>query len=210
MTNLSKSISPAFLYSEVAGDASETAILKKMQTILDIDVMQVRSMFPKVCEIPFNSTNKFHVTIHENSQSGQDKSYVMCMKGAPERVLDRCKTYSTDMGDLPIDDQFKKEFNDAYNLLGGFGERVLGLSMLELNASDYPKGTTFDSENPNFPLEGFKFVGLVTMIDPPRPGVSRAVEKCRRAGIRVVMVTGDHPITAKAIAQSVRIISKSK
>ena len=60
----------------------------------------------------------------------------------------------------------------------------------------------------NFPLEGLRFVGLMSMIDPPRAAVPDAVEKCRSAGIKVVMVTGDHPITAKAIAKSVGIISR--
>lgn len=177
--------------------------------MLNTPVSDVREMLPKVCEIPFNSTTKIHVTVHGNKyQLG--KSFILCMKGAPERVLDRCKTYIVDEQEFPIDDTFKKDFNEAYNMLGGLGERVLGLSMLDLDEKNFPTGTVFDSDDPNFPLEGYKFVGLITMIDPPRPGVSRSVRHCRKAGIRVAMVTGDHPITAKAIAKSVRIISKSK
>lgn len=71
----------------------------------------------------------------------------------------------------------------------------------------YPKGFKFDSDNPNFSLRGLRFVGLMSMIDPPRAAVPDAVAKCRTAGIKVIMVTGDHPITAKAIARSVGIIS---
>jgi sodium/potassium-transporting ATPase subunit alpha len=59
----------------------------------------------------------------------------------------------------------------------------------------------------NFPLEGLRFVGLMSMIDPPRSAVPDAVAKCRTAGIKVIMITGDHPITAKAIARTVGIIS---
>ena len=71
----------------------------------------------------------------------------------------------------------------------------------------FPKGYKFDSDNPNFPLAGLRFVGLMSMIDPPRSAVPDAVRLCRSAGIKVVMVTGDHPITAKAIAKTVNIIS---
>lgn len=73
----------------------------------------------------------------------------------------------------------------------------------------YPKGYKFDSNEINFPMDKFCFVGLMALIDPPRPNVPDAVEKCRSAGIKVIMVTGDHPITAKAIAKMVEIISPS-
>ena len=73
----------------------------------------------------------------------------------------------------------------------------------------FPKSFRFDSDRVNFPLEGFCFVGLMSLIDPPRPNVPKAVEKCRTAGVKVIMVTGDHPITAKAIAKQVGIIGPS-
>ncbi len=69
-------------------------------------------------------------------------------------------------------------------------------------------GYEFDADEENFPLTGLRFVGLMSMIDPPRAAVPDAVGKCRSAGIKVIMVTGDHPITAKAIAKSVGIISE--
>lgn len=77
-----------------------------------------------------------------------------------------------------------------------------------LPSDKFPVGYKFNSDDPNFPLEGFRFVGLMSMIDPPRAAVPDAVAKCRSAGIKVIMVTGDHPITAKAIAKSVGIISE--
>merc|ERR1712215_110105 len=97
----------------------------------------------------------------------------------------------------------------AYMELGGLGERVLGFCDTLLDAEKFPKGFAFDSDDPNFPLEGLRFVGLMSMIDPPRAAVPDAVMKCRSAGIKVIMVTGDHPITAKAIARSVGIISEN-
>ena len=101
-----------------------------------------------------------------------------------------------------------QEFNDAYLELGGMGERVLGFCDFQLDNAKFPKGFKFDTEEVNFPLKGLRFVGLMSMIDPPRAAVPDAVAKCRSAGIKVVMVTGDHPITAKAIAKSVGIISE--
>ncbi|KAG3255855.1 ATPase H+/K+ transporting alpha subunit [Ictidomys tridecemlineatus] len=83
-----------------------------------------------------------------------------------------------------------------------------GFCQLYLNEKDYPPGYAFDVEAMNFPSSGLCFAGLVSMIDPPRATVPDAVLKCRTAGIRVIMVTGDHPITAKAIAASVGIISE--
>merc|ERR1719309_1298061 len=101
----------------------------------------------------------------------------------------------------------KDAFQNAYVKLGGLGERVLGFCDFMLPADKYPAGYPFDADEANFPLEGLRFVGLMSMIDPPGDAVPDAVVKCRSAGIKVIMVTGDHPITAKAIARSVGIIS---
>merc|ERR1712183_295862 len=160
----------------------------------------------KVCEIPFNSTNKFQVSIHE-TEDKNDNRQLLVMKGAPERILERCSTIVVDGREMPLNDEWKASFETAYMELGGLGERVLGFCDFMLPADKYPIGYPFDPEDVNFPPEGLRFVGLMSMIDPPRAAVPDAVTKCRSAGIKVIMVTGDHPITAKAIARSVGIIS---
>merc|ERR1719310_778923 len=104
-------------------------------------------------------------------------------------------------------EEYKTKFNDAYMELGGLGERVLGFAHSYLDDGEFPKGFNFDADEMNFPTESLRFVGLMSMIDPPRAAVPDAVAKCRSAGIKVIMVTGDHPITAKAIAKNVGIIS---
>lgn len=157
------------------------------------------------------------------------------MKGAAEKISALCSTILVNGNEIPLDDDWRKKIDQAYLKLGGLGERVIGqqyLILFDLNhrnvkhallncsfkgfcdyrlpAADFPEFYKFDTENINFPLKDLRFVGLMSMIDPPRAAVPEAVRLCRSAGIRVVMVTGDHPITAKAIARSVGIISPGK
>lgn len=214
------------LKRDTMGDASESAILKCMELTIGGSVCAYRHKFPKVCEIPFNSTSKYHLTVHENkpyinscikadrlrADQMQDQwNYLLCMKGAPERILERCSTMLINGHSVPIDERLTDQFNEAYLELGGLGERVIGFCDMELPADKFPNGFQFNGESENevnFPITGLRFVGLISMIDPPRAAVPDAVAKCRSAGIKVIMVTGDHPITAKAIAKSVGIISE--
>jgi len=196
------------LKREVNGDASEAAILKCTE-LSKGKVIEYRARNRKIAEIPFNSSNKFQVSIHEVDDPSE-KRYLLVMKGAPERILERCSTIMVEGVELALDQKWKDAFNNAYMELGSLGERVLGFCDLMLSAEDFPKGFPFETDDPNFPLEGLRFVGLMSMIDPPRAAVPDAVAKCRSAGIKVIMVTGDHPITAKAIAKSVGIISEGE
>merc|ERR1712212_834510 len=194
------------LKREVNGDASEAAILKCTE-LSKGNVMEYRKRNKKVCEIPFNSANKYQVSIHETEDTN-DNRYLLVMKGAPERILERCSTIVVDGREMPLSEEWKNSFETAYMELGGLGERVLGFCDFMLPADKYPVGYPFDADDVNFPVDGLRFVGLMSMIDPPRAAVPDAVLKCRSAGIKVIMVTGDHPITAKAIARSVGIISE--
>ena len=192
------------LKREVNGDASEAAILKCTELSIG-DVMGYRAKYKKVCEIPFNSSNKYQVSIHEYTEGNSVN--LLVMKGAPERILDRCSTIVIDGVEQQLTEEWKLAFNTAYMELGGLGERVLGFCDFALPKDKYPTGYPFNQDEVNFPIENLRFVGLMSMIDPPRAAVPDAVSKCRSAGIKVIMVTGDHPITAKAIAKSVGIIS---
>ncbi|ULT89873.1 hypothetical protein L3Y34_008347 [Caenorhabditis briggsae] len=190
------------LRRDCTGDASEIALLKFTE-LTQGNVIAVREKNPKIAEIPFNSTNKYQVSVHDNGDH-----YLLVMKGAPERILDVCSTIFLNGKEVELTDKLRDDFNTAYLELGGMGERVLGFCDFILPADKFPKGFKFDVEEVNFPLKNLRFVGLMSMIDPPRAAVPDAVAKCRSAGIKVVMVTGDHPITAKAIAKSVGIISE--
>jgi len=197
------------LKRETAGDASESALLKCCEMMLG-NVESIRAKNPKIAEIPFNSTNKWQLSIHE-----VEGRYLLVMKGAPERVLARCGKILINGEEQEMTDEWRGKYDKAYEHLGGLGERVLGFAQMWMDETQWPMGSAnFETEPINFFGEDpnnhtmLTFVGLMSMIDPPRAAVPDAVAKCRSAGIKVIMVTGDHPITAEAIAKSVGIISE--
>ena len=188
---------------EVDGDASEAALLKCVE-MTSGNTAAIRDEHLKVAEIPFNSTNKYQVSVHETNKK---TNYLLVLKGAPEKVMERCSRVLVNGREIPMSDELVESYNQAYMNLGGLGERVLGFCELSLPEEEFPIGFNFNTDEVNFPLDHLCFLGLISMIDPPRSTVPDAVAKCRSAGIKVIMVTGDHPITAKAIARSVGIIS---
>jgi sodium/potassium-transporting ATPase subunit alpha len=191
---------------KVIGDASESAVLKFAEMTLG-GVQQTRKNNSKICEIPFSSEKKFQVSVHA-TRMAEDVRYIVVMKGAPERLLERCKTILLNGEEINMDKSLSKSVLDACLQLAVCGERVMAFCDLLLPTRIYPPNYQFDCEAVNFPTERMRFVGLVSMIDPPKSNVPEAVTRCRSAGIKVIMVTGDHPATAKAIAKSVGIISK--
>lgn len=166
-----------------------------------------------------NHRHNYHHMGDESIHSSQpeldriDKNcrFLLVMKGAPERVLERCDSILCSNEIRPLDATMKEAFLKAYESMGSLGERVIGFADLPLPPQQYDERFKFTTDDgpPNFPQNGLRFLGLVSMIDPPRASVPDAVVKCREAGIRIIMVTGDHPITAQSIARSVGIISDS-
>eukprot|EP00002_Diphylleia_rotans_P025319 TRINITY_DN4_c0_g1_i2.p1 TRINITY_DN4_c0_g1~~TRINITY_DN4_c0_g1_i2.p1 ORF type:complete len:1006 (-),score=236.56 TRINITY_DN4_c0_g1_i2:389-3406(-) len=188
------------------GDASESALIKFCQPLRDI--LEMRDANPKVFEVPFNSLNKYQLSIHKQEASAHDGRQLLVMKGAPERILERSSSVLVQGKVEPMTDRFRAEFQQAYEALGSMGERVLGFAECHLPADRFPDGFAYsDKDGGNFPTSDLCFVGLISLIDPPRPAVPDAISKCKTAGIKVIMVTGDHPITAKAIARQVGIIT---
>ena len=189
---------------EIIGDASEAALLRCVELSIG-NAVKYREQFKKVAEIPFNHNNKLHLSIHENMDW---PGHILVSSGAPELIWSKCSTMLLNGREVKLTPELKHSYEDAYRKLCNLGERVLGFCHCLLPENKFPKGFQFDTEDLNFPFKNFCFLGLVSLVDPPRPGVPEAISKCRSAGIKVIMITGDHPETAKAIAKEIGIIGK--
>lgn len=148
------------------------------------------------------------------------------MKGAPERILSRCSKILINGEERPFS-EYQDEVKVANDEFGKMGERVLAFARMELDPSIFTKTPTYPFDvkswkkwkevrerDPNipgwFPMFNLTLVGIASLNDPPRVNVDRSVEICRQAGIKVIMVTGDQPPTAAAIAHKVNIITEPK
>ncbi|GAB4819471.1 hypothetical protein N2152v2_006517 [Parachlorella kessleri] len=189
------------------GDASESGLIKCVEMLRD--VTDYHEANPKLHEIKFNSTNKWQLSIHRPEDAGPKTAPLMVLKGAPERVIRMCTKIMINGKEEPLTRELFDQFNQAYEALGAMGERVLGFAYKNMEGTPMDYAFTNKPE-PNFDVKELVFVGLLSLIDPPREGVPEAVAKCKRGGIKVFMVTGDHPITAQAIARKVGIIDQEK
>jgi sodium/potassium-transporting ATPase subunit alpha len=206
---------PDFKYANasVMGDASETALVKFYQPIEDI--MKTRALYSlgkckdgSDSKMPFNSTNKYALSIVR--QESAESIYCAYIKGAPEKVWKYCGRILYEGRYKNIEKEDKQNFDGVNLRFGKNGERVLGFAMLPLNKEEFYEGFPFDTTSPNnfnFPMENFIFVGLISLMDPPKDTVPYAIKKCQSAGIKVIMVTGDQPPTAGAIAKQIGIIN---
>ena len=202
-------------------DASESGIIKFFEKNEPINI--IRQEYPLLIQnenpisIPFSSDLKYACFMRESP----DNTYILAMKGAPERILSRCSTFLLNGKEALIDENFINKFKEANNCFALKGERVIGFAFMKMDPSKFPKGFKFeiqkkDKKDPskkgadpitNFPLSGLCFAGMVAMEDPPRDGVREAISLCKKAGIKVIMVTGDQSLTAASIAHQIGIIS---
>ena len=200
---------PDVLKKDTKGDASESAIIKFLEPIRSIT--EYRDSCKRHVSIPFNSSNKWMLAIHEQEGPNADTlPLILMVKGAPERVMNMCTSVYTGGKAVPMDVELRAEMEGVNETLARRGERVLAFAHLELDRKSFPPGFVFDAESevPNFPISGLTLVGFFSLIDPPRMTVKPAIAECNTAGIKVYMVTGDHPITAHAIAKSLGIITQ--
>jgi sodium/potassium-transporting ATPase subunit alpha len=183
----------------VRGDATDAGLLRYSDSIYP--VFLARQSFVTKFEIPFNSTNKYAAVVVSCAGSSE---HLIWLKGAPERIIARCDKYAHERGERPITETYTETFEDAYHRFGVCGERVIGFAYARISAQDSYNGIDIDTFLDDVK---FTFVGLISLVDPPRPGVAEAISKCRSASIKVAMVTGDHPLTAEAIARKIGIIT---
>ncbi len=171
------------------GDAVDVAFLVLAEKS-GLSVSEIRSQWTNIEEIPFEPENQFAVTLHKKGLNNY-----CSVKGAPEKVIKMCSRQLSLNGELPIDsDMILKDIAQ----LAHQGYRVLAVAGGQ-QGQDY-------SLNINS-LNNLCFLGLVGIIDPLRPEAKKAIEQCHKAGIKVAMVTGDHPITALSIARELHLAS---
>lgn len=125
------------------------------------NVIKYREQHHKIAEVPFNSTNKYQLSIHETNDD--NKAYLLVMKGAPERILERSSTILLNGKEIELNAELREQFEKAYLELGGMGERVLGFCQLRLDEAKFPRGFKFNVEDVNFPAENLCFVGLISV-----------------------------------------------
>jgi Ca2+-transporting ATPase len=162
--------------------------------------------WPRVAEAPFTSERKRMSTVHEVPDGYREAigaPYVSMIKGAPDGLVDLASSLWSGEGAVPLTEELRASARETNENLANAGRRVLGVALRPLQ--EIPD----EAE-----VEGFEddltLLGVVTMVDPPREEVPDAVRACRRAGIRPVMITGDHPLTAKRIAADVGIDTRGR
>lgn len=171
----------------IRGDPTEGALVVAAAKV-GMDKSDLESRFPRTDELPFTSERKRMTTLHDDGGR-----IVACSKGAAEVVLDACTDVAGDSGVTALDETARRDILDNAESLAREGIRVLGVA----TKSDAELATA---------EEGMTFLGLVGLVDPPRAEATTSVAACSDAGIGVVMITGDHPVTAAAIADEVGIL----
>ena len=176
----------------LTGDPTETALVD-MAFKLDFDP-SIYDRMPRIEEVPFDSDRKLMTTVNE-----VNGKYIVYTKGGVDELLKRCKTY-LENGEIKQDlDNYSEVISKNNEKMAKEALRVLACAYKEIDH----KQTKTELENIE---EDLTFIGMVGMIDPPREEAKKAVEKCKTAGIKTVMITGDHKITATAIAKKLGIL----
>jgi sodium/potassium-transporting ATPase subunit alpha len=156
--------------------------------------------------VPFGSEHKFALKVVRSKT--EDSEWCVYLKGAPERVWDKCSKVLVGGNDVSLDKiQFSK-IEEANIYFAKNGQRVLGLARYHLPKSQYPANHQFQFKgfsDLDIRLDSMTFIGLLSLIDPPRETVPSAIRKCKTAGIKVIMVTGDQQLTAASIAKQIGI-----
>jgi magnesium-transporting ATPase (P-type) len=176
------------------GDQTEAA-LKVAAMKFKIDETRTDMLYPRVHEIPFDARRKRMTTIHREKDG--ELAFV---KGAPREILQLCKHIQINAEIVPLDEALRREIIAANDDYARRALRVLALARRDL----HPRLGAYTPESIEKELT---FLGLAAMMDPPRPEVERAVEVCRHASIRIIMITGDYGLTAESMARRVGMIT---
>jgi magnesium-transporting ATPase (P-type) len=180
----------------VEGDPMEGALLS-FAGKMDINTRQEQAMWQRTDAIPFDAKHRFMATLNHN----HEQHACIFIKGAPERILAMCTSQRASNGEVePLDSAYWHEKTDA---IAALGQRVLAFAVKEVA----PEHTILEHSE----LEGsLTIVGMLGMMDPPRPEAITAIAECHGAGIQVKMITGDHTKTATAIAKQIGLLNAEK
>ncbi len=189
---------------EMIGDPTEGALVVLAEKG-GLDGKENRARYPRVTELPFDSAYKLMATFHR-MEDENGKEVVRCfVKGAPDQLLARAASFlDVDLRPADVDDDARKRYLDENTRLGEQGLRVLATGRKDFDPA------AFDPNADLLPLiEGLTLLSLVGIVDPPRPQAKAAIAEAHSAGIQVRMITGDHAVTAEAIAQQLGITGRA-
>ena len=179
--------------NEATGEPTECALVNYANAI-GLSKNALKAEYPRVSELPFDSMRKMMTTFHE-----RDGKIIQYTKGAPDEILKRCTRYIENGEIREMTEEYKNKILAANKEMADKALRVLSAAMREYDTlPEEPSSETAEND--------LIFIGLTGMIDPIRPEVKAAIEECKSAGIRAVMITGDHRDTAIAIAKELGII----
>lgn len=180
---------------EVVGEPTESALVRYAYD-LKKNKTELEKLMPRAAEAPFDSVRKMMSTVHK-AEGGK---YIQYTKGAPDELLKKCTHILTKEGAVPLTDTHRSNIMAENKKMADKALRVLASAMKQMDSLP-------DNVSPESLECNLTFIGLTGMIDPVRPEVKAAIEKCRSAGVRPIMITGDHKDTAVAIAKELGIIS---
>ncbi|MBH1940678.1 calcium-translocating P-type ATPase, PMCA-type [Mobilitalea sibirica] len=179
---------------DIAGEPTEKALVMAAYHA-GMNKLNLDSTYERIHEIPFDSTRKLMTTVHKSP----DGTYRSITKGAYDYILPRCSNVYHNGKQVPLRRNEKNRINALNSTMTGSALRVIAVAYKNI-----PKGKNYDDTSLE---DDLTFIGLIGMIDPPREEVKEAVRICKQAGIKPVMITGDHVLTATAIARELGILS---
>lgn len=202
---------------DIQGNATDGATLKFAESAREGLYTTICDANPRVFQIPFNSKNKWMLTLHKSESSsvnppaGNSSDYLMLVKGAPDVLQPHCTAYwsYTSNSIQPFDNVAEAQFSAHQEAMSRNGERVILLCQRSITPRERLGSNAFAEEIQGTAMADLTIIGLLGITDPPRKETASTVAACRRAGIRFFMVTGDFGLTAAAIARSVGIFTNA-
>ena len=190
---------------DIIGDPTEGALVVLAEKG-GIDVLETRQLYPRVAELPFDSAYKLMATFHRMHDEGGTEVVRALVKGAPDQLLARAASRPdpADLSLVPVDEEFKTRYMDENERLASQGLRVMATGRKDFDSNTFDASADLLAQ-----LDGLTVLALAGIVDPPRPAAKTAIATAHGAGMQVRMITGDHAVTAAAIASELGIPGKA-